>query len=299
MTYNNTIKKVLCIIVTYNASDWLNTCISSVVNSDYPVDLAVVDNASTDGTADLIKNQYLDSISYFYPLNENLGFGKAHNFVFHECDLTEYDYVFLLNQDAEISRSGISELVQVAEGDGTLGILSPIHYYSEGVMDRSFAGYYDRTLGERTKINGINVRMVDFVNAAIWLVRADLIIKLDGFNPLFQHYGEDTNFVHKLHAAGYRVGIVESTAGFHYRNQEATGLDRRSFADMFYLKRLIRLLNPSLYFLKEIIVLLGAAANHIFLYLINNELGEAKNILNGLVKLLKQLAVIYHYRKLT
>lgn len=288
--------KILSIIVTYNASQWLESCIGSIVNSDIPVDLAVVDNASRDDTVSMINEKYIGDIKYFYPLDDNLGFGGAHNLVFSDCDLSAYDYIFLLNQDAEISSSGISALVKVAGREPSLGIVSPIHYYSEGVMDRSFSKYYKNTLNEKIIVDGEDVAVVEFVNAAIWLFRTDILAKVGMFNPMFQHYGEDTNFVQRLHIAGYKVGVVENVVGFHYRPQDATGLERRSMPDRFYLKSKVRLLNPSDSLLKTVPVLCVRAGYNVCRELLNRDIKNANKFFATTSKLLKELPDIHQYR---
>ena len=48
------IKKVLAIIVTHNRKELLNECINALIGQSYPSDILIIDNASTDGTNDLI-----------------------------------------------------------------------------------------------------------------------------------------------------------------------------------------------------------------------------------------------------
>ena len=53
---------LLVIIVTYNAMKWVDRCFDSLIDSTYPNDVFVVDNGSTDGTQDYIKQRYQPTI---------------------------------------------------------------------------------------------------------------------------------------------------------------------------------------------------------------------------------------------
>src|SRR5688572_9786259 len=67
---------VWVIVVAYNGEPWLNACLESLIASEHPVNILVVDNASTDGTRAVVTGfrhvQYL-------PLRANVGFGRGNN----------------------------------------------------------------------------------------------------------------------------------------------------------------------------------------------------------------------------
>lgn len=253
-------KKVLAIVVTYNAEKWLDTCLESLIESDYPLQIALVDNNSTDGTLRVLKERFEGKVHYLFPLKTNLGFGKAHNLVFEKCDMSDYEYVFLLNQDAAISRTGISQLIDVAQKYPDYGVLSPVHFYKEGVLDRNFSKYYQKNHKKIVTTNGYTVREVEFVNAAIWLMRVDILRKIGGFDPLFSHYGEDSNYIHRLQYAGYRTVIAEGVVGYHYRSQIVNGEKIQKSDQKFYISTLVNILNPSHSFTKQVLLSIGRAA---------------------------------------
>ena len=68
---------ILVIIVTYNGKAWLDRCISSVLHSRVKADVIVIDNGSSDGTIEHIRDKY--PTVKLYESHENLGFGKANN----------------------------------------------------------------------------------------------------------------------------------------------------------------------------------------------------------------------------
>lgn len=69
-------KKIAVVIVTFNGEIWLKKNLNSLINSNYPIDIIIVDNASTDKTISTIKEfSSIELIQNKY----NLGFGKANN----------------------------------------------------------------------------------------------------------------------------------------------------------------------------------------------------------------------------
>ncbi|PHI20694.1 hypothetical protein CEQ90_06490 [Lewinellaceae bacterium SD302] len=208
--------KVLAILITYNAESWLPISMGALQKISHLVDLAVVDNNSQDATKEILEQNYSDLIKYSFYLDENLGFGKAHNLVFGKKFANEYDYFFLLNQDAAIDAVNFERLLSLGEKASDYAILSPLHYFSEKDLDKNFSKYLAASKPDE-KISGI--REVPFVNAAIWLIKAPVLLEINGFHPIFPHYGEDLNLVHRLTAKGWLTGIVPDTVGYHYRPQ--------------------------------------------------------------------------------
>jgi GT2 family glycosyltransferase len=236
--------RVLSIIITYNASKWLDTCIGSLTNSDFPTDIVVVDNASSDDTVAMIRENYLDVIKWFFPLNENLGFGKAHNLAFSKVELSDYDYVFLLNQDAGVEPDAIRKLTEIMNDRPDIGICSPVHMYSDEIMDRAFSSYLAGRRVGKFRVKEQDCVEVTFVNAAIWLLRTEALDKVGYFNPIFDHYGEDSNYAQRLIHTGYKIIIATGVKGFHYRSQNQNGRELKSAGEVFYIENLMHLLNP-------------------------------------------------------
>ncbi|MBQ7518399.1 MAG: glycosyltransferase, partial [Bacteroidales bacterium] len=104
--------KVLFIIVSYNGMAWLERCLGSVVAQAVPgtqVDLFVVDNDSTDGSADFVEAHFPQA--RLTRCAENLGFTAANNLGFAYAMRKGYDYVYLLNQDAWLEEGALAALL--------------------------------------------------------------------------------------------------------------------------------------------------------------------------------------------
>lgn len=211
------------IIVTYNASQWLKKCILPL-NKDAPkgMKVYVVDNGSTDGTKEIINN--LCSTFILIQLKNNVGFGKANNIGIKKALEDGCTYFLLLNQDAYISWCGVKELYTIHKRNEEYGIISPLQLYSENEVDflhlKSLMKsgnllFNDLLTGKKKQ----ELYEIGYTNAAIWMISKDCLKRVGGFDPLFFHYGEDTEYAQRVNYFGFKVGIAINSKGYHYRSQ--------------------------------------------------------------------------------
>ena len=205
-------KKISVVVVTYNGEIWIKKNIDSLLKSNYPIDIIVVDNASTDQSIALLKEY--KSIKLIQNKN-NLGFGKANNIGINSAINNGADAIFLLNQDTWVFENTITNLAEKLFENPELGIVSPMHYSADETnLDSSFSTYYNK-FEEETDLNSI--RIVPFVNAATWLVSKECFQKTGYFEPIFNHYGEDRNFCDRIRFHGFKIGIVKNASICHDR----------------------------------------------------------------------------------
>ena len=94
--------KIFAIVITYNGQKWYDRCFGSLSASETPVEIVVVDNASSDDTVGFIKERFPGV--HLIESKENLGFAKANNIGIRYALDNDADFVFLLNQDAWIEK---------------------------------------------------------------------------------------------------------------------------------------------------------------------------------------------------
>lgn len=215
---------IYVIIVTFNGMQWIEKSIKSFLGSSIPVKIIIIDNASTDGTLEYIKKEFLEVI--VLENNKNLGFGGANNIGMRYAIKNGADYVFLSNQDVYQKPSVIEELIKVHRSNSDFGILSPIHMNGNGdKLDKNFSNYinYNGTpflfldaLQRETK----DIYEVSFVNAAAWLIPVSTLNKIGGFDPLFFHYGEDDNYCQRLKYHNLKIGVAPNSFIHHDREFE-------------------------------------------------------------------------------
>lgn len=216
--------KVTSVIVLYNGKQWIDKCIGSLLTGSITNDIVVVDNGSTDGGPDYIKLNF-PSVNLIIS-NENLGFGKANNVGMQIALENDSDYVFLLNQDAWVDNNTIETLVQYSKKSNEFGVLSPIHLNGQGkALDFNFSHYLREescpNLLSDFVLSTVEDRIypIDFVNAAAWLITKECLRTVGGFNPLFQMYSEDGNYLDRMSYFKLKAGIVPRCFAYHDRVQ--------------------------------------------------------------------------------
>lgn len=205
-------KKIAVVIVTFNGAIWIKKNLNSLLNSNYPIDIIIVDNASTDETINIVKQfKAIELIQN----KSNLGFGKANNIGIDWAIKKGADAIFLLNQDTWIYENTISNLAEALFENPNLGIVSPIHYSADEItLDENFNTYFNRF---KIVEDSESLRIVSFINAAAWLVSKECFSKTGYFDPIFNHYGEDRNYCDRVKYHGFNIAVVKNAAICHDR----------------------------------------------------------------------------------
>ena len=206
--------EILVITVTYNGAKWIEKCIESVKASSTGAHMLVVDNASTDGTADFVKEKYPEV--FLIENQENKGFAEANNQGFRFALEKNYRCVYLLNQDAWVFPETFSALLRVMDASGgKIGIASPMQM--DAGMSRMDSQFKKHCAGLLSKDPGESVK-VPFVMAAHWMVTRTCLERVGGFSPSFPHYGEDNDYIHRAEYHGFDTVVVKTASAVHDRS---------------------------------------------------------------------------------
>src|ERR1700757_3144507 len=104
-------------IVTYNSGRFIKRCLESVLDQKYPnLEVIVVDNASTDGTSDILE-QFADQCQIHYN-DQNIGFAAAQN---QAIGLSTGEWILTLNPDVLLLKNFIQALVDAGQMDPKIG----------------------------------------------------------------------------------------------------------------------------------------------------------------------------------
>ncbi len=212
---------------------WAAQCFSSLRKSSVSVQTIVVDNGSTDGTQDYIKNNFPEVELVQSP--KNLGFGKANNLGLEMAYNKGADFFYLMNQDAWLFEDSIQQLLNVYDHYPTkeeIGIISPMHLDGSGKkLDIFFENYLARN---NIKNNFISDSFcgklkpyyeMDFVNAAHWLLPTTTVEEVGGFNPYFFHYSEDMEYTNRIIFHGKKTILCTASLVVHDGKQDWSKTD--------------------------------------------------------------------------
>jgi len=229
MAYNDLLSVT---IVTYNSGRFIKRCLESVLEQKYPnLEVVVIDNASTDGTVDILE-QFQDRCRVYYN-DENVGFAAAQN---QAIGVTNGEWILTLNPDVLLLKNFIQALVDAAQLDpkvGTVcGKLLTIRASfdlpekqlvdSTGIYFTPMLRHLDRGSQEVDNGHYLNVEYVFGATAAAALYRRtmieDIAIQGEFFDPDFFVYREDADVAWRAQLMGWRCIYTPMARGYHVRN---------------------------------------------------------------------------------
>ena len=213
------------VIVTYNGGQYIHKCLSSLSGSSIPTRIIVVDNNSNDNTIDILRSDFPEVEIML--LSKNLGFGKANNIGIKYAFQSGAEHIFLLNQDAFVNSDALEELITLQKSNNDFVLFSPLQLNGDGSkLDYKFGVHLSKSfnIGQILSDSIIfkNIKRfyeVEFVNAAAWLLSRTAVKEIGLFNPVFEHYGEDFEYLHRIHIKGFKVGLSTKAIAYHDRDQ--------------------------------------------------------------------------------
>ena len=242
---------VAILIVSYNTSEELDACVRSL--HDHPPrvshEIVVIDNASADGSADMIRRRF--PRVRVIALDTNRGFARANN---EGIRHTTSEHILLLNSDTVVPEGAIDRLVEAMRDLPGASIVGPRLVDASGTPELSF-GRMMSPLGElRQKLIGrltgrhrlsqmtSRTRAVDWVSGACLLVRRRDAEAAGLLDERFFMYCEDVDFCAAVRANGGRIYFAPVTDVIHLRGRsgvsapEATNRAYRRSQLAFYEK---------------------------------------------------------------
>jgi GT2 family glycosyltransferase len=218
-------------VVTYNSGRFIKRCLESVLEQKYAsLEVVIVDNASTDGTVDILE-QFTDRCRIYYN-DENIGFAAAQN---QAIQLSGGEWVLTLNPDVLLLPNFIQALVEAAQVDpkagsvcGKLLTIRPSFDLPEKQLVDSTGIYFTPMLrhldrGSQEVDNGhyLNFEYVFGATAAAALYRRQMIddisINNEFFDPDFFVYREDADVAWRAQLMGWRCIYTPMARGYHVR----------------------------------------------------------------------------------
>jgi GT2 family glycosyltransferase len=256
-------KEISVIIVNWNSKDFLNRSLESIREncSVRDCEVFVVDNNSSDGSADLVR-KYFPQVKLIQN-NENIGYAKANNQAIKE---SSGEYVLLLNPDTVLLPDAIEHLLSFMRENPDAGIVGPRLLNEDGTVQPSGKRFPSapqtiletffqvcprfhelmRKEYERHLIFGRDdfehVAETDEVSGACLLFRRQVIEEIGLLDDGFFLYYEDVDLCYRTKLAGWKVFILPEAQVVHHwginakERQILTITDHHKSRDLFFRK---------------------------------------------------------------
>ena len=230
------------IIVSWNTRVLLADCLASVYTHppQCSFDVWVVDNASDDGSAQMVRDDFPQT--RLIESGENLGFAGGNNLA---VNASNGRYILLLNSDTIVKAGALTTLVQFLDENPQVGaagsrllnldesLQSSCHPMPTLSRELWRLFHLDKLQAygryHMHKWDTIQPRRVDIIQGASFIVRRDVLDKVGLLDDSYFMYSEEVDLCYRLHKAGWDLYWVPESQVIHYGGQST----RQVAADMF------------------------------------------------------------------
>ncbi len=217
---------VTAVVVNWNAGEDLSRCVASLleVKARLPLDVVVVDNASSDGSPDALE-PFGDRVR-LVETGGNFGFGRGVN---RGAEVSTGSYILAMNPDVTVGPDSVERMLEYLEANVRVGAVGPRLMDRRGRAQLS-CGMAPRLAGEicrkfllhlvfsflrfgcRSSVGPISA---DWVTGACFLVRRSAFRAVGGMDEAIFMYYEDVDFCLRLGGAGWTVAYLPEAYAFH------------------------------------------------------------------------------------
>jgi len=274
---------VSVIVVNYNTRDLLRQCLASLEESTVSREVLVVDNASTDGSAEMVEREFpavrltrnLTNEKFARPNNAAMRAARGRLFL-------------LLNSDAALFRGALETLARRLLQDETIGAVGPQLIHPNGAIQRSCRGrmtlwshFCDMTAldrlfprsrllagSEMTWFDHDSPREVEHLMAAALLVRRETVERVGLLDERLTIYFNDMDWSIRMRRAGWKILYEPQARALHHGGMTTRPLDGRSeifreqAQNLFYFYR--KYYGPGGLLLFRVLLALGFLARLVF-----------------------------------
>lgn len=232
---SNQNKMVSIIISNYNGEQFLNECLSALMELDYPLyEIIVVDAGSSDNSVAIVERNFPKVIV----LKEGkMGVGEALNY---GIKAAKGDIIIIeLNNDDIVHKDWLKNLVKTLSSSSDIGIVvgKRFRYGSDRILD-SVGGSINFLTGNNCQI-GHNLvdscyEVTDVDTAEVIATTREVLKKVGLFDQSYYIYYEDTDLCLRIKRAGYRI-VCDPSAIFWHKGSATIG--QQSRLNFYYMYR--------------------------------------------------------------
>lgn len=231
--------KIFIIVLNWNKKDLTLECLQSLQKINKPpksqVSILVVDNGSTDGSVQAIRKAFPKTL--LLENKRNLGYAEGNNRGMEYALKKKVDYLLILNNDIEIDKNFLVQLIKVAEKEKKAGLFSPkiyfapgyefhkkrykkeergrVIWYAGGLIDWNNILSSHRGVDEVDKGQFNKVVETDYASGSCMLIKRKVLEKIGLLDKKFFMYWEDADLSQRSKRVGWKVLYVPQAKIWH------------------------------------------------------------------------------------
>ncbi len=239
-------EKIGVVLVNYNGKQYNDKCIASILSSTVKeqIHIIVVDNASTDGSLELLRRNWAESREQvmIISLKENYGFSRANNEGIRVLQRQGIRNFLLLNNDTEIDSHAIEKMFRDQKRTGA--IVVPKIFYADKpdiiwcagggfskIIKKQIPYGYNKQDNEKFRKSGY----CDFANGCCLFLTEEILNRLGFLDESFFLYSEDTEYSLRAKERGVPIWYCADALVYHKVNGSSKGNERPENA--YYITR--------------------------------------------------------------
>jgi N-acetylglucosaminyl-diphospho-decaprenol L-rhamnosyltransferase len=218
------------IIVNWNTREFLEACLESLISTvtDIPFDVWVVDNGSTDGSQEMVRNSF-PTINLITN-TDNIGFARANNQAMQRC---QGNYMLLFNSDAIAEPGAVHALLDLAKTHPRAGIVGAQLVNPDNSFQASYSRFpslfrefliltglgrliYGRWYPSQGPEIELGPQIVDYVEGACLLVNRKAFMEVGGLDEGYFMYAEEVDWCCTMQRKGWQVWYQPEARVIHY-----------------------------------------------------------------------------------
>lgn len=228
---------VSIIIVNYNARDFLRDCLHSIfkhISSDVVFEVIVVDNASSDGSSAMVREEFGTKVQLIAS-KDNLGFSRGNNAGVVQ---SKGKYLLFLNPDTIMHKGTMEKMLAFMDDTPRAGAATCLLRLADGTLDdgahRGFPTPWNsfcyfsgiaKIFPKSELLNGYNLgwrdmektHEIDALVGAFMLVRREAGEEVGWWDEDYFFYGEDLDFCYNLKEKKWKIFFIPSVEILHYK----------------------------------------------------------------------------------
>jgi PEP-CTERM/exosortase A-associated glycosyltransferase len=254
------------VILTWNSAAYIQQCCDSIISSLKPLNLCyevfIIDNGSTDRTAELLREYQTSYPNVFKPifLIDNKGTTLSRNIGLKQATGR---MVCVMDSDVVLSDNLFPRLIETLESDSSIGMVVPKINYPSGTWQKSYDQF--PTIAHKLKrffklrsmeakegrqqLGQVEARPVDYAISAFWLFKREILAETGYLDERIFYSPEDVDFCLRVWNAGYKIIYVPAVNIIHHTQEISRGF-KFTRAKLSHIKGLCYLFYKHRYFLK-------------------------------------------------